>query len=450
MPTVQSPALHQRDIFRFWFPLFASWLLMSAEGPVISAAINRLPNEVLMLAAQGIVLSLSVTIESPIINLLATTTALARDRQSYLLIRRFTLHWIAGLTIVAFLVAFTGLFDVVVPGWLGAPADVAEWVRPGMQIMLLWTAAIGWRRFCQGLLIRFNQTRKIAWGTLIRLTASGGVAIGLAVWNAWPGVVIGATALMAGVVAEAIYATIAVRPVVRDLLGPNHPPAEGAPLTYRALFAFHLPLAGTSFLLLLVQPLVTFSLSRLDNPTQTLAAWPLVYQFMLVARAAAFALPEVAIALTRGPETLQPMRRFALRLAVVLTLIVAAISYTPLVDVYLFAVQDATPAIGNLARQGLYFFLFLPALTVLISWLRGLLINTGATKIVNLAMAANLLATAALLFAGARTGLPAFLGPALALNGAHLLELFVVWRGAQGSLRRIANRPPEAAALAST
>jgi hypothetical protein len=42
--------VRQRDIFWFWVPLFASWLLMSAEGPIISAAINRLP-EVLMLAA---------------------------------------------------------------------------------------------------------------------------------------------------------------------------------------------------------------------------------------------------------------------------------------------------------------------------------------------------------------------------------------------------------------
>ena len=67
--------MRQRDIFWFWFPLFASWLLMSAEGPIVSAAINRLPNEVLMLAAQGIVVSLEVTIESPIINLLVMLMA---------------------------------------------------------------------------------------------------------------------------------------------------------------------------------------------------------------------------------------------------------------------------------------------------------------------------------------------------------------------------------------
>ncbi|MCA9971669.1 MAG: hypothetical protein KC425_15700, partial [Anaerolineales bacterium] len=184
--------MRQRDIFWFWLPLFASWLLMTAEGPIISAAINRLPDEVIMLAAQGIVVSLSVTIESPIINLLATSTALVQDYASYRLVRRFTLHLAGLLTIVAILIAFTPLFDVVVRGWLDTPETVAHWVRPGMQIMVFWTAAIAWRRFLQGIMIRFNQTRKVAWGTAVRLLSSGGT-VGLLAWlTSWPGVYIGA------------------------------------------------------------------------------------------------------------------------------------------------------------------------------------------------------------------------------------------------------------------
>ena len=137
--------MRQRDIFLFWLPLFASWLLMTAEGPIVSAAINRLPNEVIMLAAQGIVVSLSVTIESPIINLLATSTALVKDRASFLQVRRFTIHWMVLLTAVTILIAFTPVFDLVVIRWLGTPSNVAEWVRPGLRIMTLWTAAIAWR-----------------------------------------------------------------------------------------------------------------------------------------------------------------------------------------------------------------------------------------------------------------------------------------------------------------
>jgi glycolate oxidase len=69
--------MSQKKIFLFWLPLFASWLLMTAEAPIIHTAITRLPQPIISLAAFGIVMSLSVTIESPIIMLLATSTALA-------------------------------------------------------------------------------------------------------------------------------------------------------------------------------------------------------------------------------------------------------------------------------------------------------------------------------------------------------------------------------------
>ena len=144
--------MRQRHIFWFWLPLFASWLLMTAEGPIISASINRLPNEVIMLAAMGIVTSLSITIESPIINLLATSTALVRDHASYLLVRRFTIHWCAALTVVAILIAYTPLFDLLVPGLLEVPSEIAAWVQPGMQIMIFWSAAK-----------RFSAARSSAW-----------------------------------------------------------------------------------------------------------------------------------------------------------------------------------------------------------------------------------------------------------------------------------------------
>lgn len=416
--------MRQREIFWFWVPLFASWLLMTAEGPIVSAAINRLPNEVIMLAAQGIVVSLSVTIESPIINLLATSTALVNDRASYLLVRKFTIHWMIALTAVATAVAFTPLFELIVIRLLGTPPAVAVWVQPGLQILTLWSAAIAWRRFLQGVMIHFGQTRKVAWGTAVRLVASGGTAVALALWSGWPGVILGATALMAGVIAEAIYATLAVRPILNDQLAPGTPPAPGDPLTYRELFWFHLPLAATSLLVLLAQPMVTFSLARLENPTQSLAAWPVVFQIMLMARAAALALPEVIIALSDGRRTFVPLRRFSYNLTLVVTVLLAIFTLTPLSAFYIFVVQDMTADVGELARSSLALFLLFPGLAVLISWLRGLLIKGRVTKEVNIGMAVNLVATAVVLAIGLALRLPGLPTAAVALNVAALCEVF--------------------------
>lgn len=422
--------MKQRDIFFFWLPLFASWLLMSGEGPIISAAINRLPDEVIMLAAQGIVLSLSVTIESPIINLLSTSTALVRDYASFRVVRRFTVHWAIFLTIVSAVVAFTPIFDVVVFDWLSTPPEIGVWVRPGMQIMVFWSAAIAWRRFLQGAMIHFGHTRPIGWGTAVRLLASGGTAIGLALLTGWPGVVIGASALMAGVTAEALYATVAIRPVLRNELHPDAAPEEEAePLGYGELFWFHLPLAATAVLMLLAQPLVNLSLARLDNPTVSLAAWPMIFQLLLMARAAATALPETVIALTRGPETIAPIRRFSLTLTGLTVLAMAALVFTPLLSFYLHEMQDTEAAVAALAATGTRLFLLYPALFVVVSWQRGLLIKGRQTRPVNTGMAINLVVTGLFLALGVTMRWPGIPSAALALYAAIIAEFFYLgWR----------------------
>ena len=426
---IEAPRLNQRQIFWFWLPLFASWLLMTAEGPFVSAVINRLPDEVIMLAAQGIVVSLSVLIESPIINLLATSTALVKDRPTYLLVRRFTIHWAIFLTVITVLLAFTPLFDVIVIDLLQTPLPVARWVKPGLQIMTFWSAAIAWRRFLQGVLIHFGYTRRVAWGTAIRLVASAGTAAILGLYSSFPGVVIGASALMAGVIAEAIYATIAVRPILNDQLSPANAAAAEPDMTYKELFLFHLPLAGTSVLALLAQPLVTSSLARLSNPTISLAAWPVVFQVTLMARAAAFAWPEAVIALSNGRETFLPIRRFTFRIAAILTVIMALFVFTPLSSFYLFVVQDMTRIVGELALSSLSLFLLFPALAMFISWLRGLLIKRRVTSQVNVGMLINLSVTAVLLAVGISLQLPGLPVAAVALNFAALCEvIYLAWR----------------------
>ena len=403
---------------------------MTAEGPIVTAAINRLPDEVIMLAAMGIVVSLSVTIESPIMNMLATATALVKDRQSYFMVRRFTLHWALALTIVSAVLAFTPLFDLVVLRWMDTPDEIAFWVRPGMQIMTLWSAAIAWRRFLQGVLIHFGYTRYVAWGTAVRLVSSGGTAIALAVWTGWPGVIIGALALMVGVIAEAIFATLATQPLLRNELQEESSASDHQEaLTYRRLFWFHLPLAGTAVLTLLAQPLVTFSLARLENPTRSLAAWPLIFQLILMARAAAMALPEAVIALTHGPQSYAPVRRFSISLAILSALGMLLIVFTPLLPFYLEQVQDTEIAVAGLAAFGTRLFLLFPTLFVLVSWLRGLLISRHATAAVNVGMVVNLLITGAILALGVAGRYHGITVAAVALNAAIIVELaFLLWR----------------------
>src|SRR5262249_17977179 len=114
-----APSFTQRQILAFWLPLAASWALMGVEGPILQAAIARLPNLETQLAAFGIVMSVEIAIESPVIMLLATSTALVTSAQSYYTMRRFV-TWVNLLVIlVAFLVAFTPLYRLLVSTLMG-------------------------------------------------------------------------------------------------------------------------------------------------------------------------------------------------------------------------------------------------------------------------------------------------------------------------------------------
>lgn len=68
---------------------------------------------------------------------------------------------------------------------MGVPEHIAAAARSAMAIMILWSAAIGWRRFYQGILIRYGETRRVSYGTLVHLLASAGTAALLA-WRWTP------------------------------------------------------------------------------------------------------------------------------------------------------------------------------------------------------------------------------------------------------------------------
>ncbi|MBZ0111434.1 MAG: hypothetical protein K8J08_03155 [Thermoanaerobaculia bacterium] len=414
--------MKQRDIFVFWLPLFASWLLMTSEGPLISAAINRLPNEVVMLAAMGIVFSIAVAIESPIINLLATSTAKVRDRASYCLVRRFTVHWMVGLTVIGAAVALDPLFELLIVRLLGTPPQVAAFVQPGLMVMIPWSAAIAWRRFLQGVLIAHSRTRMVAWGTAIRLVGSGGTAIGLAVWGEVSGVLVGTIALMVGVVFEALFATWAVQPVLDRELA-LAAPAESGSLSYGSLMSFHLPLASASVLTLLMQPLVTACLARLDRPVETLAAWPMIFQFMLLARAVAFALPEVVIALSHRPGSEPALRRFSWNMTWASLGGMLLFGATPLARFYLSSIQSAAPGVVEVAMLGFLLLIPLPPLSTLTSWYRGLLIHRQRTTAVNKAMMIRLAVTAVVLVVGLWMRAPGIATAAAAIVLSSAAEL---------------------------
>ena len=398
-----SSPLTVRRIVRTWWPLAASWLLMGAELPVLSAVVARLADPEINLAAYGgVVFPLALVIESPIIMLLAASTALSRDWGSYVKLHRFMMLTSASLTALHALIAFTPLYYVVVRGVLGAPAEIVEPARLGLMIMLPWTWAIAYRRFNQGVLIRFGHSRAVGVGTVIRLISDGAVLLTGYLVGVLPGVVVATSAVAAGVVSEAVYTGLRVRPVLRyELRGQ---PAVGPPLTYRAFFLFYIPLVFTSLLSLLVQPIGSAALSRMPDALASLAIWPVVTGLVFMLRGLGIAFNEVVVALLDEPRSAAALSRFTAILATLTTAGLLVIAATPLSHFWFAGVSALSPRLAALAGGALWLALPMPALSAAQSWYQGAILHSRRTRGITEAVAVFLLVNGVILFAGVAWG----------------------------------------------
>ncbi len=392
----------QQKILNTWLPLAASWLLMGIEMPAITAVMARLSHPEISLATHGgVVFPISLIIEAPIIMLLSASVALCKDWSSYQRIYRFMMASGFLLTLVHVLVAFTPLFDVVVKQVLGVPPEIVEPASIGLRIMTPWTWAIAYRRFQQGVLIRFGHPEAVSIGTAIRLLSGAMVlATGLIVGTI-PGFIIGATTQAVGTVSEAIFAGLRVRPVLRKQIKVL---PSGTAITWKKFAAFYIPLALTSILNQVWQPVGSAAISRMPAALESLAVWSVVSGLVFMLRSLGYAYNEVVVALLDQEGSSIYLWKFTKRLLTGVSLLHLMIAITPLAYLWFNYVSGISPVLVSIALTGFWLAIPMPALSVLQSWFQGALLYQRETRAIPESMAIFLLTVLIVLGAGVLTG----------------------------------------------
>ena len=358
----------------------ATWLMMALEGPFLAAIIARLPDPKFNLAAHGVSLAFAILIEAPVIMILSASTALVEDSHSFRKLRNFTftLNAIVTVAMVSFLIP--PVFRFVIQGLVGLPDEVAHLTYGALWIFLPWPAAIGYRRFFQGLLIRSGRTRLVAYGTIIRLVTMSTTAMVLFGVFTVPGAYAGAAALSIGVCVEAVAGRLMAQPTVHQLLSSRaeKPPRER--LSYRHIADFYYPLALTSLIGLAVQPMLTFFMGRAPSPVESLAVFPVVHALSFVFRAMGLSYQEVAIALLgKDLEHSRELSNFAWVLGIASSAALAAIAFTPFARVWFETVSGLSPELTSFAITPIRILVLLPVMSVLLSYQRALLVKGHLT-----------------------------------------------------------------------
>ena len=392
--------LTYRRIFAFWAPLAGTWLMIAVEGPYLAAIIARQPEPVLNLAAFGVAFAFAIIVEAPVIMLLSASTALVEDGPSLRALRRFTWGLAALVTAGQVAVLLPWCFDAVAGG-LQLPADVARLTHGALAILLPWPAAIAYRRFRQGLLIRHHQTRRVAYGTVLRLATMSLLAVAAFRVLHLPGAYVGALALSGAVVAEAIASHLMTRRLVRELAGRPRAAARPDVLRLPALVRFYAPLAMTSTIALSIQPLVTFFMGQARFTLESLAVLPVVHGLTFIFRAVGLSYLEAAIALL-GPrrQHFPRLRNFAAGLAAVSTAGLSAIAFTPLAVVWFHDISGLSPALTRFALLPVQILAVFPLLSVALHLQRAVLVHARCTRPIARTTAFEVLGVAAVLSIG--------------------------------------------------
>ncbi|MBE9524639.1 MAG: hypothetical protein IMY76_06040 [Chloroflexi bacterium] len=395
----ESNLLPMASILKTWWPLAASWILMGMELPVLSAFVARLADPKIHLAAYGgIVFPLALIIEAPVIMLLAASTALSKDWASYQKLRTYMLGAGATLTILHIIIAFTPFYYTVVGKLIGAPEEIIEPARIGLMIMTPWTWAIAYRRFNQGILIRFGHSGSIGIGTGIRLGVDAVVLISGLIAQKVPGIVVATSAVSAGVVAEALYVGLRVQPVLKNELK-TAKVIEPA-LTYRAFAKFYAPLAMTSLMMLMVQPMGSAALSRMPRALDSLAVWPIVSGLIFMLRSMGMAFNEVVVARLDDQFSFENLRRFTSYLTGFSSLLLVIFVVSPMANWWLQDVSALEIDLVNLAKTGLWIGILMPGLTTYQSWYQGVILHSRKTRAIPEAVGIFLLITSTSMWMG--------------------------------------------------
>ncbi|MBS1723290.1 MAG: hypothetical protein JSS66_10095 [Armatimonadetes bacterium] len=345
--------------------------MMAAENPICTRFVNSLPDNRVQIAGMLVLFGIALFIESPVIDLLATSTTLAKGPQSFAAIRKFAVRLMVWCGALHLLVALTPpLFDFVLKDALSQSQEVTDAIRLPLLIMVPWSPAIGWRRHVQGLLIRNGFTKPIGLGTLVRVSSVCLVAyLGFASGRL-PGAVVAAVALTFSVIAEAVFIHLAAK---RFLPSAHWHEEEDGDLKTSDLMRFHSPLTLSTMVMLTAGNLVAKALANAPNHLFAMNAWQVSITLAFLIRTITFALPEVVIANWRGGDGARLLARFCGLVGVSLSGLMLLCSFLGL-DVWFFTeVTKADRGVAQGAHAAFLASSLMPTLTALSSYFKGVL-----------------------------------------------------------------------------
>lgn len=417
--TTPGDLVTARGFARFYTPLAATSLLLTATSPILAAALARSTDPVTALAGYSVAFAVCGVLYAPLFVMQQVAAARLLAEASFSPVKRFAYLTGAVMSLAGALIAYAGVAgDLVFGRVVGVgPEVLAEAVR-----------AMGWlwpvpfltavRAAHQGRLVAGHRTLPIAAATGGRTGVLAVVAFALLATGggAW----LGAAAFTAGLVVETMVVMWSRTPGLRlereDCDGDREKVARfSAPLMLNVLLWWATPL------------IINAVLARTADPDPSLAAFGVVEAMAWFVAAPVGQLQHAGIVLVECSETHRRVRRWGATVAFAMTAALLFLSVPAIREPVLRDLFALEPDLVRLAGAALPIAAAYPLLYAIRQYHQGLFVRSGRTGVVGtgaVLRVASLVAAALLVQGSGLAG--AVPGVALAVLGLAVEGVFLV------------------------
>ena len=434
---MEDCSLTARGFARFYAPLAATSLLLTATNPVLTAALARAQQPTTALAGFSVAFALTGLLYSPLLAVQQVAAARVLLRRELGPLRRYSLALGALLSALAAVIAFSQAGTWTFGEFIGLSGGVHDEAREAMA--LLWPVPFltALRALSQGRLVAHHHTRPIAFATGVRTGVLALVAFLLATVGA--GAWLGSAAFTAGLLVEALLLTGSDGPSDRDL-----PAVARAAQEEDRLLLFSTPLMLNVMLWWGTPLLINSVLARTAEPDLSLAAFAVVEATAWFLAAPVGQLQHASIALVDGVESHRRVRLWAGALALGVFLLLAAASLPVPREAVLRAGFDLDPVLLARAGHALPLATLYPLLYAHRQYFQGLFVRAGRPGVVGWGalLRVAVIALAAWPLLGLLGANGALLGVALAVTGLLVEGIYLERRSHSCALPLLASAPP--------
>lgn len=404
---------------RFYAPLAATSLLLTATNPILAAALARSTDPVTALAGYSVAFAVCGVLYAPLFVMQQVAAARLLAEGSFSPVKRFAYLTGAVMSLAGALIAYTGVAgDLVFATVVGVGPEVLHEAVRAMQWLWPVPFLTAVRAAHQGRLVAGHRTVPIAAATGGRTGVLAVVAFALLATGggAW----LGAAAFTGGLVVEAMVVMWSRTPELRlereDCEADKENVARfSAPLMLNVLLWWATPL------------IINAVLARTADPDRALAAFGVVEAMAWFVAAPVGQLQHASIALVECSETHRRVRRWGAIVAFAAMAVLIVLSVPAVREPVLRHVFALDAGLVALAGAALPVAAAYPLLYAIRQYYQGLFVRSGRTGVVGVGAVLRVasIAGAALVVQGSGlTG--AVPGVALAVFGLTVEGVFLV------------------------